>query len=209
MKKIAETLLKIKAVTLSPNEPYIWASGIKSPIYCDNRLSLSFPEERRLIENSLIDLIKEKFPNVEYIMGTATAGIPHAAIVADRMNLPMGFVRSSKKDHGKNNKIEGKIIEGAKVVVVEDLFSTGGSSIEVALALREAGFIVEGIVSIFTYNLLKAKENFEKNNIIHYSLSNFDELAEVAGEINYINKSEIDKIKQWRKDPSDEAWLKE
>ncbi|MGO1581104.1 MAG: orotate phosphoribosyltransferase, partial [Peptoniphilaceae bacterium] len=170
---------------------------------------LSFPEERRLIENSLIDLIKEKFPNVEYIMGTATAGIPHAAIVADRMNLPMGFVRSSKKDHGKNNKIEGKIIEGAKVVVVEDLFSTGGSSIEVALALREAGFIVEGIVSIFTYNLLKAKENFEKNNIIHYSLSNFDELAEVAGEINYINKSEIDKIKQWRKDPSDEAWLKE
>lgn len=208
MKKIAETLLKIKAVTLSPNEPYIWASGIKSPIYCDNRLSLSFPEERRLIENSLIDLIKEKFPNVEYIMGTATAGIPHAAIVADRMNLPMGFVRSSKKDHGKNNKIEGKIIEGAKVVVVEDLFSTGGSSIEVALALREAGFIVEGIVSIFTYNLLKAKENFEKNNIIHYSLSNFDELAEVAGEINYINKSEIDKIKQWRKDPSDEAWLK-
>ncbi|MGO3751882.1 MAG: orotate phosphoribosyltransferase [Peptoniphilaceae bacterium] len=208
MKKIAETLLKIKAVTLSPNEPYIWASGIKSPIYCDNRLSLSFPEERRLIENSLIDLIKEKFPNVEYIMGTATAGIPHAAIVADRMNLPMGFVRSSKKDHGKNNKIEGKIIEGAKVVVVEDLFSTGGSSIEVALALREAGFIVEGIVSIFTYNLLKAKENFEKNNITHYSLSNFDELAEVAGEINYINKSEIDKIKQWRKDPSDEAWLK-
>ncbi|MDU1643003.1 orotate phosphoribosyltransferase, partial [Peptoniphilus harei] len=151
MREIAKILLKLKAVTLSPEDPYTWASGIKSPIYCDNRLTLSYPEERSQVEKGLVDLIKKEYPEVEYIMGTATAGIPHAAIIADAMELPMGFVRSSNKDHGKQNKIEGAKIDGAKVVVIEDLFSTGGSSIEAAKALEEVGYEVLGIVSIFTY----------------------------------------------------------
>lgn len=207
MKNIAKILLDIEAVTLSPDEPYIWASGIKAPIYCDNRLILSFPEERDEVEEALKEMIVEKFKDVEYIMGTATAGISHAAIVADKLNLPMGFVRTSKKDHGKQNKIEGKIRKGAKVVVVEDLFSTGGSSIEVALALREAGFDVLGIVSIFTYNLKAAEENFTSNNIEYHSLTNMEELAEVAGEINYINDAQIEKLLKWKEDPNDESWL--
>ena len=208
MKEIAKILLDIEAVSLSPKKPFTWASGIKSPIYCDNRLILSYPEQREIVEDAMVKLIREKFPEVEYIMATATAGIPHGAIIAQKMNLPMGFVRTSKKDHGKNNQIEGKLIKGAKVVVIEDLFSTGGSSIDVAKALMEVGYKVMGIVSIFTYNLKKAEENFKSNNIDHYSLANFDELAEVAAEHNYIEVSEIEKIKKWKLDPYNEDWMK-
>lgn len=207
MEKIAQILLDIKAVALSPDEPFTWASGIKSPIYCDNRLILSYPNERNIVEDSLTELIKKDYPDVEYIMGTATAGIPHGALVAQRLNLPMGFVRSSKKDHGKQNKIEGKLIKGAKVVVVEDLFSTGGSSIDVAIALEEAGFEVLGIVSIFTYNLPVADENFKKNNLKHSSLTNYEELTKYAKEINYINDVQLKKLSKWRENPQDESWM--
>ncbi len=208
MKKIAKILLDIDAVTLSPKKPYTWASGIKSPIYCDNRLILSYPKEREIVEKEFSKLVKQKFPDVEYIMATATAGIPHGAIIAYLLNLPMGFVRTSEKDHGKNNRIEGKKIQGAKVVVIEDLFSTGGSSIEVYKALQADGYDVLGIVSIFTYNLKKAEENFKKNNIVNYSLSDFDELAEVAMEKNYIEEDDLEKIKKWKENPDDESWLK-
>lgn len=207
MKEIAKILLDIKAVALSPDEPFTWASGIKSPIYCDNRLILSYPEERDTVENALAEMIKNEYSDAEYIMGTATAGIPHGALVAERLNLPMGFVRSSKKDHGKQNQIEGKIEKGAKVVVVEDLFSTGGSSIDVALALEEAGFEVLGIVSIFTYNLPAADENFKKHNLSHVSLTNYEELTEYAKEINYISESQLKKLTEWRKNPEDESWM--
>lgn len=207
MREIAKILLKLKAVTLSPEEPYTWASGIKSPIYCDNRLTLSYPEDRSTVEKGLVDLIKEQYPEVEYIMGTATAGIPHAAIIADKMGLPMGFVRSSNKDHGKQNKIEGAKIEGAKVVVIEDLFSTGGSSIEVAKALEEVGYEVLGIVSIFTYNMKNAEENFKAAGFNHHSLTNFDELIEVAHEMDYIKESEIEKLKLFRDNPKDSSWM--
>lgn len=207
MENIAKILLDIKAVALSPDEPFTWASGIKSPIYCDNRLILSFPEERNIVEGSLYKMIKEEYSQVEYIMGTATAGIPHGALVAERLNLPMGFVRSSKKDHGKQNQIEGKIIKGAKVVVVEDLFSTGGSSIDTAVALEEAGFEVLGIVSIFTYNLPVAEENFRKHNLKHSSLTNYEELTKYAKEINYINETQLEKLSKWRENPQDESWM--
>lgn len=207
MREIAKILLKLKAVTLSPEEPYTWASGIKSPIYCDNRLTLSYPEDRSTVEKGLVDLIKEEYPEVEYIMGTATAGIPHAAIIADKMGLPMGFVRSSNKDHGKQNKIEGAKIEGAKVVVIEDLFSTGGSSIEAAKALEEVGYEVLGIVSIFTYNMRNAEENFKAAGFNHHSLTNFDELIEVAHEMDYIKESEIEKLKLFRDNPKDSSWM--
>lgn len=207
MREIAKILLKLKAVTLSPEDPYTWASGIKSPIYCDNRLTLSYPEDRSTVEKGLVDLIKEEYPEVEYIMGTATAGIPHAAIIADKMGLPMGFVRSSNKDHGKQNKIEGAKIEGAKVVVIEDLFSTGGSSIEAAKALEEVGYEVLGIVSIFTYNMKNADENFKAAGFNHHSLTNFDELIEVAHEMDYIKESEIEKLKLFRDNPKDSSWM--
>lgn len=207
MREIAKILLKLKAVTLSPEDPYTWASGIKSPIYCDNRLTLSFPEDRSLVEKGLVDLIKDQYPEVQYIMGTATAGIPHAAIIADKMGLPMGFVRSSNKDHGKQNKIEGARIEGAKVVVIEDLFSTGGSSIEAAKALEEVGYEVLGIVSIFTYNMKNAEENFKAAGFKHHSLTNFDELIEVAHEMDYIKESEIEKLKLFRDNPKDSSWM--
>lgn len=207
MENIAKILLDIKAVALSPDEPFTWASGIKSPIYCDNRLILSFPEERNVVEDSLYKMIKEEYSQVEYIMGTAAAGIPHGALVAERLNLPMGFVRSSKKDHGKQNQIEGKIIKGAKVVVVEDLFSTGGSSIDTAVALEEAGFQVLGIVSIFTYNLPVAEENFRKHNLKHSSLTNYEELTKYAKEINYINETQLEKLSKWRENPQDESWM--
>lgn len=207
MREIAKILLKLKAVTLSPEDPYTWASGIKSPIYCDNRLTLSYPEDRSRVEKGLVDLIKEEYPGVQYIMGTATAGIPHAAIIADKMGLPMGFVRSSNKDHGKQNKIEGAKIEGAKVVVIEDLFSTGGSSIEAAKALEEVGYEVLGIVSIFTYNMKNAEENFKAAGFKHHSLTNFDELIEVAHEMDYIKESEIEKLKLFRDNPKDSSWM--
>lgn len=207
MKNISKILLDIKAVALSPDEPFTWASGIKSPIYCDNRLILSYPEERKIVEDSLTNHIKEEYEDVEYIMGTATAGIPHAALIAERLNLPMGFVRSSKKDHGKQNKIEGKIVKGAKVVVIEDLFSTGGSSIDVAIALEEVGFEVLGIVSIFTYNLPAAHENFKKHNLKYSSLTNYEELTEYAKEINYIDDKQLNKLSKWRVNPNDSSWM--
>lgn len=207
MKNIAKILLDIKAVSLSPDEPFIWASGIKSPIYCDNRLILSFPKQREEVESSLLKMIKNEFEKVEYLMGTATAGIPHAAILADKMGLPMGFVRGSSKDHGKKNQIEGKLIPGAKVVVVEDLFSTGGSSIDAALALREAGFEVLGIISIFTYELQEAEENFSKHGMKHVSLTTYDELTELALNCGYINESQLKKLAQWKTDPKDESWM--
>lgn len=207
MREIAKILLKLKAVTLSPEDPYTWASGIKSPIYCDNRLTLSYPEERSKVEKGLVDLIKKEYPEVEYIMGTATAGIPHAAIIADTMELPMGFVRSSNKDHGKQNKIEGAKIDGAKVVVIEDLFSTGGSSIEAAKALEEVGYQVLGIVSIFTYNMKNAEDNFKAACFKHNSLTTFDELIEVAHEMDYIKESEIEKLKLFRDNPKDSSWM--
>lgn len=207
MKEIAKILLDLKAVSLSPKAPYTWASGIKSPIYCDNRLTLSFPKERKIIEEELKKLIEEKFPEVEYLMGTATAGIPHAAIVADKMNLPMGFVRSSNKDHGKGNKIEGKIVEGAKVVVIEDLFSTGGSSIKAAKALKEVGFEVLGVCGIFSYNLDECKKNFEDNKLPFYSLTNYDELLDIALQIDYIEHDDLEKLRAWKKDIKDESWI--
>lgn len=207
MKEIAKILLDLKAVSLSPKAPYTWASGIKSPIYCDNRLTLSFPKERSIIEEELKNLIEDKFPEVQYLMGTATAGIPHAAIIADKMNLPMGFVRSSNKDHGKGNKIEGKIIEGAKVVVIEDLFSTGGSSIKAANALMEAGFEVLGVCGIFSYNLDECVKNFEENNLKFYSLTNYDELLDIALKIDYIEHSDLEKLQAWKKDIKDESWI--
>lgn len=207
MKEIAKILLDLKAVSLSPKSPYTWASGIKSPIYCDNRLTLSFPKERNIIEEELKNLIEDKFPEVQYLMGTATAGIPHAAIIADKMQLPMGFVRSSNKDHGKGNKIEGKIIEGAKVVVIEDLFSTGGSSIKAANALMEAGFEVLGVCGIFSYNLDECVKNFEENNLKFYSLTNYDELLDIALKIDYIEHSDLEKLQAWKKDIKDESWI--
>lgn len=207
MKEIAKILLDLKAVSLSPKSPYTWASGIKSPIYCDNRLTLSFPKERNIIEEELKNLIEDKFPDVQYLMGTATAGIPHAAIIADKMQLPMGFVRSSNKDHGKGNKIEGKIIDGAKVVVIEDLFSTGGSSIKAANALMEAGFEVLGVCGIFSYNLDECVKNFEENNLKFYSLTNYDELLDIALKIDYIEHSDLEKLQAWKKDIKDESWI--
>lgn len=207
MKNIAKILLDIKAVTLSPDDPYTWASGIKSPIYCDNRLILSYPDERKIVEDSLAEIIKNKYPEVNYIMGTATAGISHAALIAERLNMPMGYVRSSNKDHGKQNKIEGKKIEGAKVVVIEDLFSTAGSSIEAAKALEAEGYEILGIISIFTYNLDSAKENFERENYDHDSLTNLDELIEIAVETNYITEEQSIKLKNFQKNPSDNTWM--
>lgn len=207
MKEIAKILLDIEAVSLSPNKPYTWASGIKSPIYCDNRLILSFPKEREIVENAFVDLIKCKLPNVEYIMGTATAGISHGAIIAQKMNLPMGYVRNKGKDHGKKNQIEGKVIKGAKTVLIEDLFSTGLSSIDAALALEEEGFEVLGIVSIFTYNLKEGLENFKKNNFKHLSLTDLDELLDLALETGEIDKIEYGKLLKFRENPKDESWI--
>lgn len=206
-KIIAKELLKINAVFLQPNNPFTWASGIKSPIYCDNRLTLSVPKTRHIIEFALAEKIKEKYPNAEYIMGTATAGIAHAALVSELLGLPMGYVRSSSKAHGRENNIEGKVIKGAKVVVVEDLISTGGSCIKVVNALKEAGFEVLGVVAIFSYNLAKAEEAFKLNNTTYFSISNYDVLKEVALEKNYIKQEDIEKLNKWKQNPSDESWM--
>ena len=207
-KTIAEDLLKIKAVFLRPNEPFTWASGIKSPIYCDNRLTLSDTQVRDDVENGLAALIKEHYPQAEVLMGTSTAGIAHAAITATILNLPMGYVRSGAKDHGRGNQIEGKLLPGQKVVVVEDLISTGGSCIEVVNVLREAGADVLGVVSIFTYGMKKGLERLAAAEVKNVSLCDLDTLVEVAAEKAYIEPSDKDRLIQFRNNPSDESWMK-
>ena len=206
-KTVAQNLLKIKAVFLKPNDPFTWASGIKSPIYCDNRLTLSFPETRKVVEEGLAQIIKEHFPTCEVVMGTSTAGIPHAAYVSELLNMPMGYVRGGAKDHGRGNQIEGVVPVGKDVVVIEDLISTAGSSIEVVNVLREAGCNVLGIASIFTYNLQKGLDRLKEANVINHSLSNFETLVEVAAEENYISKDDINKVLKFQKNPSDPSWM--
>ena len=207
-KKIAKDLLSISAVFLRPEQPFTWASGIKSPIYCDNRLTLTAPEVRNHVEEGLAELIRKHYPEVEVLMGTSTAGIAHAAITATILNLPMGYVRSGSKDHGRGNQIEGKLEAGQKVVVVEDLISTGGSCIEVVEALRAAGADVLGIVSIFTYGMQKGIDRIAAANTENYSLSNLDALVEVAAEEGYIKPEDKERILKFRNNPSDESWIK-
>jgi orotate phosphoribosyltransferase len=204
---IAKNLLEIKAVYLQPNEPFTWSSGIKSPIYCDNRLTLSFPEIRTQIAEGLAGLIKDHFPEVDVVAGTATAGIPHAAWVSDKLNLPMCYVRSKAKGHGKGNQIEGQVLENQKVVVVEDLISTGGSAITAVEALRASGSEVLGIVSIFTYGLAVGEEKLHDANVVAKSLCDYDTLIEVAAKEGYVSEQELNKLKMWRENPSSEAWL--
>ena len=206
-KLIAKDLLSIKAVFFRPNEPFTWASGIKSPVYCDNRLTLTAPAVRTDVEQSLAETIKREYPEAEVLMGTSTAGIAHAAITAHLMGLPMGYVRSGAKDHGRQNQIEGKLEKGQKVVVVEDLISTGGSVIEVVNVLREAGAEVLGIVSIFTYGMKKGIDRLAEANVKNVSLTNFDVIAEIAAEEKYIEKSDIAKLIAFRNNPSDESWI--
>ena len=206
-KKIAKDLLSIKAVFLRPEEPFTWASGIKSPIYCDNRLTLTAPEVRDDIENGLAQLIREKYPDVEVLMGTATAGIAHAAITAHILGLPMGYVRSGAKDHGRQNQIEGKLEPGQKVVVVEDLISTGGSVLDAVSALRDAGAEVLGIVSIFTYGMKKGLDRLSAANVTNDSLTNLDAVAEVAAAEGYIEKADVARLLAFRDNPSDESWI--
>ncbi|MCQ2799371.1 MAG: orotate phosphoribosyltransferase [Bacilli bacterium] len=207
-KLIAKDLLSIKAVFFSPNKPFTWASGIKSPVYCDNRLTLTAPAVRNDVENALAETVKANFPEVEVLMGTSTAGIAHAAIVGHLMGLPMGYVRSGAKDHGRQNQIEGKLEAGQKVVVIEDLISTGGSVIEVVNVLREAGAEVLGIVSIFTYGMKKGLVRLEEAGVKNVSLTNFDVIAEVAAEEGYIEKADIERLIKFRNNPSDESWIK-
>ncbi len=207
-KIIAAELLSIKAVFLSPNEPFTWASGIKSPIYCDNRLILTAPKSRKIVESAIAQTVKERFPEAEVLMGTSTAGIAHAAIAADILDMPMGYVRGSAKDHGRGNRIEGRLEKGQKVVVIEDLISTGGSCIDVVEALREAGAEVLGVVSIFTYGMKKGVERLAVAGVTNYSLSNFDTLVEVAVEQGYIAPKDEARLKQFMSNPSDESWLK-
>lgn len=206
-KTIARDLLSIGAVIVRPNEPFTWASGIKSPIYCDNRLTLTAPEVRNQVENGLMELIKKHYPDCRVLMGTSTAGIAHAAITAHLMGLPMGYVRSGNKDHGRQNRIEGKLEAGDKVVVVEDLISTGGSVIEVVQALREAGADVLGVVSIFTYGMKKGLDRLAEAKVENHSLSNLDALAAVAADEGYISRGEVEKILAFRDNPSDESWI--
>ena len=205
---IAEDLLKIKAVFLRPNEPFTWASGIKSPIYCDNRLTLSDTQVRNDVENGLAALIREHYPQVEVLMGTSTAGIAHAAITATILDLPMGYVRSGAKDHGRGNQIEGKLLPGQKVVVVEDLISTAGSCIEVVNVLREAGAEVLGVVSIFTYGMQKGLDRLAAAKVKNISLCDLDTLVEVAAEKDYIAAEDKERLIQFRNNPSDESWMK-
>lgn len=207
-KEIAKALLGIKAVFLSPSEPFTWASGIKSPIYCDNRLILTSPEARDLVENSIAETVKKYYPEAEVLMGTSTAGIAHAAIAAHILGMPMGYVRGSAKDHGRNNRIEGRLEPGQKVVVIEDLISTAGSCIDVVEALREAGAEVLGVVSIFTYGMKKGKERLVAANVENHSLSNFDVLVDVAAKENYIRPEDVDRLKKFMDNPSDESWMK-
>ena len=206
-KLIAKDLLSIRAVFFRPEEPFTWASGIKSPVYCDNRLTLTAPKVRNDVESGLAQLIKENYPDVEVLMGTSTAGIAHAAITAHLMGLPMGYVRSGAKDHGRQNQIEGKLLPGQKVVVVEDLISTGGSVIEVVEILRAAGADVLGVVSIFTYGMQKGLDRLEAANVKNVSLTNFDVIAEVAAEEGYIKPEDIKRLIAFRNNPSDESWI--
>ncbi len=207
-KLIAKDLLSIKAVFFRPEEPFTWASGIKSPIYCDNRLTLTAPNVRTDVENGLAKLIKENYPDAEVLMGTSTAGIAHAAITAHLLDMPMGYVRSGAKDHGRQNQIEGKLEKGQKVVVVEDLISTGGSVLEVVNVLREAGAEVLGIVSIFTYGMKKGLERLAAAEVKNISLTNFDVIAEVAAEEGYIKPEDVQRLIKFRNNPSDESWIK-
>ncbi len=205
---IAKDLLKIKAVFLSPDKPFTWASGIKSPIYCDNRLTLTAPEVRLDVEKSLAEVVKTYYPDAQVLMGTSTAGIAHAAITAHLLDMPMGYVRSGAKDHGRQNQIEGKLQKGDKVVVIEDLISTGGSVIEVVEALRSAGAEVLGIASIFTYGMKKGLERLEEANVKNISLTDFDTIVEVAAKENYIKEEDKERLIKFRNNPSDESWIK-
>ena len=206
-KTIAKDLLKIQAVFFRPDEPFTWASGIKSPVYCDNRLTLSDPEVRSDVENGLAELIKENYPDAQILMGTSTAGIAHAAITAHLLNMPMGYVRSGHKDHGRQNQIEGKLEKGQKTVVVEDLISTGGSVLEVVNVLREAGAEVLGIVSIFTYGMEKGLERLAGADVKNISLTDFDTVAETAAEEGYIKPDDVKRLIAFRNNPSDESWI--
>ena len=206
-RRIAEDLLSIRAVFFRPDEPFTWASGIKSPVYCDNRLILTAPDVRTEVETALMQTIRREYPDAEALMGTSTAGIAHAAITAQMMGLPMGYVRSSSKDHGRQNQIEGRLEKGQKVVVVEDLISTGGSVLEVVNVLREAGAEVLGIVSIFTYGMKKGLERLAAAKVRNVSLTNFDVIAQVAAEQKYIKPEDVARLLQFRNDPSDESWI--
>lgn len=205
--KIAKDLLSIKAVFFRPEEPFTWASGIKSPIYCDNRLTLTAPKVRDDIENALAQVVKNKYPTAEVLMGTSTAGIAHAAIVGHILKMPMGYVRSGAKDHGRQNQIEGKLEKGQKVVVIEDLISTGGSVLEVVEVLRNAGAEVLGVASIFTYGMQKGKERLKEANVINYSLTDFDCIVKVATKENYIKQNDEKKLLAFRDNPNDESWI--
>lgn len=204
---IARDLLKIQAVFFRPDEPFTWASGIKSPVYCDNRLTLTAPDVRNDVENAIAETVEREFPDAQALMGTSTAGIAHAAIAAHILGLPMGYVRSGNKDHGRQNRIEGRLDAGEKVVVIEDLISTGGSVIEVVDALREAGAEVLGVVSIFTYGMQKGIDRLAAAKVRNVSLTNFDEICVVAAENGYIAPADIDRLKHFRDDPSDESWM--
>ncbi len=206
-KRVAKALLEIKAVFLRPDEPFTWASGIKSPIYCDNRLILTAPEARKVVEQAIADTVKREYPEVEVLMGTSTAGIAHAAIAASILDMPMGYVRGSAKDHGRQNKIEGRLLPGQKVVVIEDLISTGGSVIDVVDALREAGAEVLGIVSIFTYGMQKGLDRLAAANVKNVSLTNLDAVAAEAAESGYIKPEDVDRLIKFRNNPSDESWI--
>lgn len=205
--QIAKDLLSIKAVFFRPDEPFTWASGIKSPVYCDNRLTLAYPEVRTHVEEALAKTVREFYPEAEALMGTSTAGIAHAAITAQIMGLPMGYVRSGAKDHGRQNQIEGKLEKSQKVVVVEDLISTGGSVIEVVNVLREAGAEVLGIVSIFTYGMQKGLDRLADADVKNVSLTNFDAIAEIAAQEGYIAKTDVERLIKFRNNPSDESWI--
>lgn len=206
-KTIAEALLAIKAVFFRPNDPFTWASGIKSPVYCDNRLILTAPKQRKIVEQAIADTVKKNYPECEVLMGTSTAGIAHAAIAASILDMPMGYVRSGAKDHGRQNQIEGKLEKGQKVVVIEDLISTGGSVIEVVNVLREAGAEVLGIVSIFTYGMQKGLDRLAAANVKNVSLTNFDVIAQVAAQTGYIKPEEVERLIKFRNNPSDESWI--
>ena len=205
--QVAKALLSVKAVFFRPDEPFTWASGIKSPVYCDNRLTLSAPDARIIVENGLAETVRREYPEAEILMGTSTAGIAHAAITAHLLGLPMGYVRSGAKDHGRQNRIEGKLEKGQKTVVVEDLISTGGSVIDTVEALREAGADVLGVVSIFTYGMQKGLDRLAEAQVKNVSLTNFDTIAAIAAEEGYIGKSDVERLIAFRNNPSDESWI--